>query len=137
VGELLRSFLPEDRDCVARYGGDEFTILLVCEDRASVIEVAEQILASAETQDFSAAGHGERVAITFSMGLAIVRERDTVETLFHRADAALYEAKSAGSNCRCVESQPKVVRCPLSTLATSCAATSLYLPAFAPVVATN
>lgn len=109
VGELLRSFLPEDRDCVVRYGGDEFTILLECEDRASVIEIAEQILAAAETQDFSAAGHGERVAITFSMGMAVVRERDTFETLFRRADNALYQAKSAGRNCLRVESEAEEV----------------------------
>lgn len=109
VGELLRDFFPEDRDCVARYGGDEFTILLECADRASAIEVAQQILAAAETQDFSAAGHGERVAITFSMGLAIVRERDTVESLFRRADDALYEAKSAGRNCLRVESETEEV----------------------------
>ena len=109
VGELLRSFLPEDRDCVARYGGDEFTILLECEERASVIEIAQQILAAPETHDFSAAGDGERVAITFSMGVAIVRDRDTVESLFRRADDALYEAKSAGRNCLRVEPEPEEV----------------------------
>lgn len=108
VGELLRNCLPAD-DCVARYGGDEFALLLESEDRESAIETAERIRAAAETQGFSASGHGERVAITFSLGLAIVREGDTVESLFHRADGALYEAKSAGRNRLRIEAEQEKV----------------------------
>ncbi len=39
------------------------------------------------------------VAITFSMGMAFVRDGDSAEGLFRQADASLYEAKGAGRNC--------------------------------------
>jgi diguanylate cyclase len=104
VGGTLKECLSPD-DFVARCGGDEFAILLESEDRESTIKIAENIRSSADTQDFSTTGHGERVAITFSLGLAFVREGDTVESLFRRADATLYQAKRAGRNCLRVEAE--------------------------------
>jgi diguanylate cyclase len=105
VGQLLRDNLTPD-DFLARYGGDEFALLIESKDREATLDTAERIRAAAESQNFSATGHGERVAITFSMGLAIVRKGDTVESLFSRADTALYESKSAGRNCVRSEAAP-------------------------------
>ena len=65
----------------------------------------EQIRSAAETQTFSAASDDELVAITFSMGLAVVQEGDTAESIISRADAKVYEAKKAGRNCLRMEAE--------------------------------
>jgi len=104
VGAILREFMGK-KHFVARYGGDEFVLLLACNDRQATIELAIQIRESAEQQNFSAAGDGGRVAITLSTGMAFVREGDTAESLFRRADAKLYAAKQAGRNCLRVDEE--------------------------------
>ncbi len=98
VGTLLTSILRTN-DYVARYGGDEFVLLLENEELQSTIALCERIRSAAEMQNFSAASDDERVAITFSLGLAIVQDGDTSESLIRRADAKVYEAKDAGRNC--------------------------------------
>ncbi len=98
VATLLTSILRTN-DYVARYGGDEFVLLLENEELQSTIALCERIRSAAEMQNFSAASDDERVAITFSLGLAIVQDGDTSESLIRRADAKVYEAKDAGRNC--------------------------------------
>jgi len=97
VGTLLTKF-QRPNDYVARYGGDEFALLLENENLESTIDLCEKIRTAAETENFSAASADERVAITFSMGLAVVKDGDTPESLVCRADAKVYEAKNAGRN---------------------------------------
>lgn len=48
-----------------------------------------------------------KVAITFSMGLAFVWKGDSAESLFRRADASLYEAKHNGRNCLRIAEEEK------------------------------
>lgn len=84
-------------DCVARWGGDEFTILLT---QISCIEdiarVAERILeASKPALDLE----GHRLHISTSIGIALYpRDGKDVQTLLKNADAALYRAKEQGRN---------------------------------------
>ncbi len=106
VGALLMSFLRTE-DYVARYGGDEFVLLLKNDDLPSTIALCERIRSAAITQNFSAASDKERVAITFSMGLAVMQEGDTAESLIRRADEKVYEAKNAGRNCLRAEAEPR------------------------------
>jgi diguanylate cyclase len=42
--------------------------------------------------------HGSPVRVTVSCGLTALREGDTADTVFDRADAALYKAKNSGRN---------------------------------------
>jgi diguanylate cyclase len=97
VGTLLTKCVRSN-DFVARYGGDEFAILLDAPNLETAVAVAERIRSAAETENFSAARQCEQIAITFSMGLTLVHDGDTTESLFKRADSALYEAKKAGRN---------------------------------------
>jgi diguanylate cyclase len=104
IGDILKQQVG-NRHFVARYGGDEFVVLLANKSRKSTIELAKRLRSATEGHDFSAAGYGERVAITFSTGLAFVREGDTAESLLQRADAQLYEAKKSGRNSLHVEDE--------------------------------
>jgi diguanylate cyclase (GGDEF)-like protein/PAS domain S-box-containing protein len=83
-------------DMVARWGGDEFAVIVESPNHAGLTETAERLrvlTARSETR-FSGATH--RVHI--SIGGALALKEDTPETLFARADAALYKAKHAGRN---------------------------------------
>ena len=84
-------------DFMARYGGEEFVMTL----RNLQIELAfaatERLRQSVEEIGF----HFDKqpVTLTVSCGLTRVRDDDTPESAFERADAALYKAKNAGRNC--------------------------------------
>lgn len=79
-------------DICARWGGDEFALLATATDAAQSRSLAERIRAEVEA---SAAG------VTVSIGIAVLHPRtsaETIESMFMRADGALYRAKSAGRN---------------------------------------
>ncbi len=85
-----------DFDVVGRFGGEEFTIILKDTDLAMASIIAERI-----REDIAATPmhvKGRNISITISIGVAMLREGDTGETLLDRADAAMYQAKQAGRN---------------------------------------
>ncbi len=98
VAKLLSTQVRET-DFVARYGGEEFVILLPETELAGARIVTEKVRAAIEKCEFHY--RGERVLITISCGLAQFHEDDDPDTVFARADAALYRAKAAGRN-RCI-----------------------------------
>jgi diguanylate cyclase (GGDEF)-like protein/PAS domain S-box-containing protein len=80
-------------DTVARFGGDEFVVLLEdVKESANAVSVAEKIIADAR-QPLSI--EGREVVATSSIGIAYGTGLDE-ENLVKRADAALYQAKGAG-----------------------------------------
>jgi diguanylate cyclase (GGDEF)-like protein/PAS domain S-box-containing protein len=92
---LERSVRSEDT--VARFGGDEFAVLLPhIANAGSALEVAERI-AQAISQPFEI-GHNEAF-VTTSIGVALSESPDDyVDELLHRADSAMYRAKSTTKN---------------------------------------
>lgn len=92
--EQLRS-----ADFVARYGGEEFVVLLNGATAQAALQVAEKLRRSVKATPFRS--RGERVSVTLSCGVAAFEGDDTLESVFERADAALYAAKEAGRD-RCV-----------------------------------
>ncbi len=81
-------------DIFARYGGEEFIILTPETDLSGALIHAERLRNEIDKFDFDTVGH-----ITSSFGVAEFNpETDTVESLFDRADAALYLAKENGRN---------------------------------------
>jgi diguanylate cyclase (GGDEF)-like protein/PAS domain S-box-containing protein len=83
-------------DTVARFGGDEFVVLLEdVRERHNAVRVAEKILAEACRP---LPLDGREVSVTTSIGIAYSDGASTDEELLRRADRALYEAKSAGRN---------------------------------------
>jgi diguanylate cyclase (GGDEF)-like protein len=88
-------------DTLARYGGDEFTILLVDTDIQAGMAIAERIRRTVAETVFEGA-RGAPVRLTISIGVAAhplhARDRDG---LLDVADKAMYRAKSLGRNCCC------------------------------------
>lgn len=83
-------------DVVARLGGDEFAILVDgTPDQDSAVALAERIVAV--LQQPIAVGD-LRIQLTASVGVAFARPETSAEVLLSEADAAMYEAKSAGKN---------------------------------------
>ena len=89
-------------DYFCRYGGEEFALILPETDLSAAITVAETLRESIERCSFQ---YGEEtVTITISCGLAQVKGKDTLDTVFKRADKALYKAKETGRN-RCISEE--------------------------------
>jgi diguanylate cyclase (GGDEF)-like protein len=88
-------------DTLARYGGDEFTILLVDTAHNQALAVAERIRRTVEEQVFEA-GRDASLRVTLSMGVATFPEHgEDRERLIDAADKAMYRAKSKGRNRVC------------------------------------
>jgi diguanylate cyclase (GGDEF)-like protein len=84
-------------DIPARYGGDEFIIMLPDTPARGALEVAERIRGAVESTPF--ATEAGRVPCTVSIGVASYpQDGRSIEALLARADRALYDAKAAGRN---------------------------------------
>jgi diguanylate cyclase (GGDEF)-like protein len=99
---LVQTMLAGTRpyDLVARWGGEEFVILLPQTGAEAAFQVAERIRLAFAAQIVPAVNR----AITVSFGIAAALPADSAETLLARADAALYRAKSGGRNRVCAAS---------------------------------
>ncbi|WEK30933.1 MAG: diguanylate cyclase [Candidatus Pseudomonas phytovorans] len=95
VADQLRKRL-RGRDFIARFGGEEFVLLLPQTPPAAAAQVAEVLRAAVEACPFHF--KGERVVITTSIGLGAFRSGERGDQVLKRADAALYRAKEQGRN---------------------------------------
>jgi diguanylate cyclase (GGDEF)-like protein len=100
VGIIKRRL--RDADILARYGGDEFTVLMPDTGADEALAIAESIRAEVEKLDLLGNSDGRAARITTSQGLASYPEHaETLETLKEKADQALYRAKETGRNRVC------------------------------------
>ena len=101
--EVLRAFATtlretvRDIDVPARWGGEEFAVLLPGTDEDGAALLAERIRVAFEARPLMSAD-GEPLQVTASFGVASFPEAATPAELVEGADAALYEAKRAGKN---------------------------------------
>lgn len=99
VGQIIKQSI-RSVDIAARYGGDEFLIVLTEINSAGAKSFCERLKNSIENNIFTAGK--DSIQLTCSMGFAITQpgqEEINPKELVRKADHALYEAKEAGRNC--------------------------------------
>ena len=99
--EIAAVILPSvrDTDCVVRYGGDEFVVILPDTGVEEAIQVAERIRTKIEGHEFNG-GRRLKVALTASLGIAVFPQHAlSPRQLIVSADRAMYQAKAAHKNC--------------------------------------
>lgn len=101
VAEVCNSNIRE-ADFLARFGGEEFVLLLPATQLQQAAHAMDKLRVIIEDCHFHYSD--QSVPITVSIGVAEMRAEDTTETIFKRADEALYAAKGNGRN-RCITEQ--------------------------------
>lgn len=92
VSDCIRS-----SDMFFRFGGEEFLVLLSNTGKRGALMLAERIRHTIESRECK---YGDFVLpVSASLGVSCYSTRDNSETLFKKADIALYQAKSDGRNC--------------------------------------
>ncbi|HSU13908.1 diguanylate cyclase [Longimicrobium sp.] len=94
VGRLLRS-TARNIDLPARFGGEEFAVLLYDSDFDGALAFAERFRANLREMSVAASG-GRTVRVTASLGVAVGSELVDPAALVEAADQALYRAKNQG-----------------------------------------
>jgi diguanylate cyclase (GGDEF)-like protein len=97
ITSVIRARLIRENDFFARAGGEEFCLLLMGNPLPTTIEVAERVRQTIEDHHFIF--EGRRIPITISCGVATRTDGDVGwETIYKRADDALYDSKRGGRN---------------------------------------
>lgn len=103
IAQTLKEAMPQQEGLLARWGGEEFAIVLPGANRQDALAAAESLRRAVEAlrmrhEDSPTAGH-----VTISVGVAMLSQdggQDAVRQLLARADQALYQSKQGGRN-RC------------------------------------
>ncbi|MCV2419458.1 ligand-binding sensor domain-containing diguanylate cyclase [Paucibacter sp. DJ2R-2] len=93
TAELARAQV-RSADLLGRLGGEEFALLLPDTDRAGARLLGERLLQAIREREFAYEQH--RLHVSASLGLAQLRPGESLDSLYARADLALYAAKAAG-----------------------------------------
>lgn len=97
LGQIMSSKLVRSNDVFARYGGEEFVLILAGTSVPTASDIAERIRQTIESSEFIY--EGRRIPVTVSLGVAGKQPTEvTWESLFQRADTALYTSKQTGRN---------------------------------------
>lgn len=106
VGDEAIKFLAKNlkasfrtSDVIARFGGEEFVVILKDSSLDGAVEVCERIRSSIAGQHFISTVSGNKIHFTVSCGVANAVQADyTATILFELADQALYKSKQSGRN---------------------------------------
>ena len=101
--QVLQNIVSVIKDCIsnddvfARWGGEEFAVLLPNTNLKKAIEIAQLMRAKIELYHHCIA-ENETHNFSCSFGLVSIEENDNIESMMHKADLLLYKAKNAGKN---------------------------------------
>jgi diguanylate cyclase (GGDEF)-like protein len=93
ISDILNSSTEDHSDITARWGGEEFVILLPTTDLHQAMEMTERMRICIQKNQYDMVED-----VTCSFGLASLQKNDNVESLLRRADELLYHAKERGKN---------------------------------------
>ncbi len=100
VGDLILKALVHvakesirQEDILARWGGEEFSVLLPQTGKNTVLQLAERLRKTISDHHFP-----KHLHVTVSIGCTSLQDDDSSESFIKRADTALYQAKDAGRN---------------------------------------
>ena len=97
TADVIQRKLIRNDDYFARFGGEEFVILLFGSNIQQAEEIGERIRATIEKHEFTF--EEKKLPVTISIGIAAQeKEMTTFEELFAKADSALYASKNSGRN---------------------------------------
>jgi len=91
--ELIDSLIRRT-DQLFRVGGEEFCLISTMIEQEYVNALAEKLREAIASHEFVGVGK-----VTVSIGIACFNDNDTHQSIYSRADAALYSAKNNGRNC--------------------------------------
>jgi len=99
IAAIARRSLRES-DIICRWGGEEFLVLLKNCTLEKATAIAENLRNTIASNDFSRTTDltRGRLSVTVSMGVAECKDTETEDSVFDRADQALYQAKENGRN---------------------------------------
>lgn len=107
VGMSLKQTI-KGQDITARYGGDEFAVVLPNTALRQALTVADHIRRAVMAKELKKKSTGEILGrVTISVGVAMLNQADDTDSLIDRADACLYAAKRNGRNRVVCEVDPE------------------------------
>jgi len=99
VGHGMTGIIQRETDCLGRYGGEEFCVILQNTDTIGSMNVVTKLLESIRLLEIEHK-KSEFGTLTISLGLVCIKPNlhDNIEDIYKKADKALYQAKQNGRN---------------------------------------
>ena len=103
LADLVVSVFPRKNDFIARYGGEELSVLLQGDGLDVGRRIGQRLLDTVRSKPFEY--EGTEISLTVSVGIAELIPGETVVSWVERADRALYQAKNSGRDRLCEASE--------------------------------
>ena len=103
IAQVFMNTIRDSGDFAARWGGEEFIVLLPETNLTDAMTVAERVRFNVEQMDVVRGAETDKVTVSIGVNTQIPDEKMLIKDFIHYADDALYNAKKEGRNrvCKC------------------------------------